>query len=577
MITNPANTLNAFAPPPVMTSDQILGHLDQIHQGLPDPVRAALDHAHGLTGGQGSSVSSALKPSPAPSPQAGSGIPLPGMVGATAHDIGGVPSPVSTAPADSIAPPPVSDVSRETSPIPGMVGVNENDIAPAPGPAMPLPLRGPQLPYQMNVANPSMGQTHQGEFDRLTAPPLPGGDPNSHTKMDTGRSGIDQIHNPWLRTLGTIGDVVASGLFPRLGQFIPGTSAHHGLLVNQAEGALAEDQAGAKSAAEVAKESAQTDEAKAHIPLMGAQANEANATAAAKLNPPDPKEWEEVKSGPVIDPDHPEIGPQVMYVNKNDPSQRRFMGVAAAKPTEDKTAASVHVLPDGSVVSVNHDTKTGKSTAEVVYKGDPKIATEVKQLEIGGKPHQVLVNSQTGATIKDLGETGEKPPVINLNAETHQEQMKGKELLDKAEGAYRTAVQSAGSLGDFVKAARSGNKVAAEAIPLEGALNITTAQGVHRINRNEIDQVAGAGNLFDRIMGRVGKLTTGQPIPPDVQKDFEDLSMILQRGAYKTYKDAHTSAVKRYGLNGETPLSEPGGTSGTSVVKKFNPATGKLE
>ena len=40
---------------------------------------------------------------------------------------------------------------------------------------------------------------------------------------------------------------------------------------------------------------------------------------------------------------------------------------------------------------------------------------EIKQIEIGGKPHQVMFDDK-GNQIKDLGETGEKPPTVNVNA-----------------------------------------------------------------------------------------------------------------------------------------------------------------
>ena len=100
--------------------------------------------------------------------------------------------------------------------------------------------------------------THMSEFNRLTAPPLPSGAPGAHTSADTGRTGIGQIHNPWLRGLATAGDVIASGVLPRFGAFVPGTSAHHQLLVNQQRGALGEEQAEAKSAADVAEEQART-------------------------------------------------------------------------------------------------------------------------------------------------------------------------------------------------------------------------------------------------------------------------------------------------------------------------------
>lgn len=404
------------------------------------------------------------------------------------------------------------------------------------------------------------------ELTRLTQrSPASTANGNYDITKDQSRSGIEQIHNPFLRTLGRIGDTALSTLLPAAAVFTPGTQLHHQMNVNSARHGVEDEQGEQKSAEEAAAAPGLRAHTAAQTALETAQAEKATNP------PPDPKDWEEVKSGPVVDPDHPESGPQVLYVNKNDPSKRMFVGQAAAKPTDAKETANVHVLPDGTVISVNHDSKTGKSTADVVYKGDPKVPTEVKQLEISGKPHQVLVNSQTGETIKDLGETGEKPPTVNINAENHQEVMKGKELLDKAETSYRAAAQGAKTLTDFVKSAQAGNKVTAQALPLEGALEITTTAGTKRINKTEVENYAGAGSLFDNIMGRLGKLKSGQPIPKDVQDDSVKLANILQSNAYQTYRDAHSSAVKRYGLKGEDPLPEPGGGQPkTGETKKFS-------
>src|SRR6266404_5643588 len=93
-----------LAPPPVMSSDQIMQHVDSVYQGLPEPVRAALDHAHSLTGGSpSSSVGDATKPAfPALSSPSGpgSGSSLSGSTAAPSL----APPPVSAAPADSVAP-----------------------------------------------------------------------------------------------------------------------------------------------------------------------------------------------------------------------------------------------------------------------------------------------------------------------------------------------------------------------------------------------------------------------------------------------------------------------------------------
>ena len=153
-----------------------------------------------------------------------------------------------------------------------------------------------------------------------------------------------------------------------------------------------------------------------------------------------------------------------------------------------------------------------------------------------------------------------KPPQIHVDNGAHDfaEQERGRGLLDKAEASYRTAQQGANTMLDMVASARAGNKMSAQVLPLEGALAITTAQGVHRINRTEVEQYAGAGNLYDRIAGELGKVGQGQPIPPNILDDIVKLTQIQEKGAYGTYRGAYDSATKRYKLTDEQALPEPG-------------------
>jgi hypothetical protein len=63
---------------------------------------------------------------------------------------------------------------------------------------------------------------------------------------------------------------------------------------------------------------------------------------------------------------------------------------------------------NGNIVALKTD-RDGKTTSEVVYKGDPKLETDLVHGHIiAGVPHTLLVNKKTGETIKDLG--AEKMP-----------------------------------------------------------------------------------------------------------------------------------------------------------------------
>lgn len=141
----------------------------------------------------------------------------------------------------------------------------------------------------------------------------------------------------------------------------------------------------------------------------------------------------------------------------------------------------------------------------------------------------------------------------------HQDQAAGRKVLDKAEGSYRTASQSADELQEMVDGIKTGNKIYAKALPLEGALAVNTSQGVKRINRTEVEQIAGAGSLLDKIQGELGKLKSGDSIPPNVLPDYEKLAKMLKQGAYSNYRGAFDSAKQRYKLDNEEALPGPNG------------------
>jgi len=63
-------------------------------------------------------------------------------------------------------------------------------------------------------------------------------------RLQASKPGVQQVHNPFLRTLATVGDALASTFAPRLATVLPGTTLHHNMLLNQAErGAKGEQEA----------------------------------------------------------------------------------------------------------------------------------------------------------------------------------------------------------------------------------------------------------------------------------------------------------------------------------------------
>ena len=134
----------------------------------------------------------------------------------------------------------------------------------------------------------------------------------------------------------------------------------------------------------------------------------------------------------------------------------------------------------------------------------------------------------------------------------------------KAGTEYATANQAAKNMSDFITEAKGGNKEAVKMVPLQGALEITTAQGVHRINRTEVDQFGGAGSLFDKIEGHISGAMTGKDIPDQVLNDMQKLQTIVSQNALQLHKNKVAVINKTYGAKFE-PMTFPdqqGATSG---------------
>lgn len=71
-------------------------------------------------------------------------------------------------------------------------------------------------------------------------------------------SGVDQIKNPLLKGLARAGDIAASVFAPGAASFIPGTTLHHNMLVNQATRNVEKDQAQEKNVADISGQQATT-------------------------------------------------------------------------------------------------------------------------------------------------------------------------------------------------------------------------------------------------------------------------------------------------------------------------------
>lgn len=143
-------------------------------------------------------------------------------------------------------------------------------------------------------------------------------------------------------------------------------------------------------------------------------------------------------------------------------------------------------------------------------------------------------------------------------AQTFQEAERGRTVLDANDKTFDTAKAIAEELRATVAAAKAGNKFAASQQSLQATMATIRSQGLNRINTTEIGVSESAGGLFDRILGRLGKLAEGQPIPADIQKDMLEYADILEKAAFKRYSDTFDTTIQRYqGLDKEKKKPGP--------------------
>lgn len=118
---------------------------------------------------------------------------------------------------------------------------------------------------------------------------------------------------------------------------------------------------------------------------------------------------------------------------------------------------------------------------------------------------------------------------------------------NKAGQEYAAAKSVSDRMNATMDAARRGNVISYQIIPEEGTLQITTSQGVHRINKTEIDQYAGGGSLWQRMEGHFGHALTGQSIPASVLDDMAEIQKIQAQGARSKYENSLKTINDTYG------------------------------
>jgi hypothetical protein len=139
-------------------------------------------------------------------------------------------------------------------------------------------------------------------------------------------------------------------------------------------------------------------------------------------------------------------------------------------------------------------------------------------------------------------------------------QRQGISNLQKQSDTYTQFLGTANSLKQSLAAAKTGNEMAAAVAPLQGTLFITTSEGVKRINQTELEGVAGAGSLAQRIEGALGKQTGKGPLSDSLKNDMAALVDLYVQAKYGSYEKQAQYTQKLHGLDPEkTPILDQGG------------------
>jgi hypothetical protein len=213
--------------------------------------------------------------------------------------------------------------------------------------------------------------------------------------------------------------------------------------------------------------------------------------------------------------------------------------------------------------------KAGQSAAETAnlqaglptIKAAAAVAPQMQQADLAGKRATTAeTQARTAQTLLQTSQMANLPE--GLKGVSKQLIGPASAAAEKAGNEYLTAKEAADNLADFLDAARSGNKTAVKIVPLQGALEITTAQGVHRINRNEVDQYGGGGDAYDRLAGKIGGVLTGKSITDSVLDSMDALQQGISKNSQTLYQNKLDLANKTYNSHFTPTFGTPRTSSG---------------
>jgi hypothetical protein len=352
----------------------------------------------------------------------------------------------------------------------------------------------------MPGSTPSLGSP---SLPLVTRPPTQTETDQTHrNQLINSGDGISQIHNPLLRGIARAADIAGSVFAPNLAMAIPGTMLHHNYLVNQATRNVVADQAQDQAGANISDSQAQVQQRQAlaqqeqanlaNLPTVEADRHAQSQAATRKEND---------QAGAIEN--SPDKAPVLAQLHANAVNKAIQEG---RDPSQDPT--------------VNH---LADAITSLQKQPQQRPGTKTVQLQINGRPHQVLIDEATGKTIQDLGESGEKPPTVNVNA--------GVSALDRESkqfGApHQKSLDASNAQLEKIADARAMINGNAEAQGL-GIPKVLTAlvggQGTGvRITQAELESIAHARGISGDVEGTINKWSGKGALSQQQQKQLTQI------------------------------------------------------
>jgi hypothetical protein len=253
-----------------------------------------------------------------------------------------------------------------------------------------------------------------------------------------------------------------------------------------------------------------------------------------------------------------------------------------AGASKSKQGPQLEKTANGDIVQITTD-KDGKATSQVVYHGDPKVETDLTSKTVNGQEHRILVNKNTGETIKDLGafKTETSPAAAEKLEQAGEEPVIGYDKDGTQRLMSRAEAKQAG-LNHVIKATPKDRE---DAEQNASALNDMTAKVRNlRESSKAIDKLGAFQKTLIQAALRGGpddmstRLAVSQ-MSPEAKQFYQDVTSLREAALAlpkQTTGGARVSEVQAHALWSTIPGSAGDHNFRDSQLRKFDENTERL-